>query len=85
MEWIKESRKFGQNVELKKRRNLIIMLTNFSKRQSKSRKNPVGKIDFEIRDFIQNRFQNQEANSQIEIQKKRSGQIEIPISKSRSQ
>ena len=43
------------------------MLRNYLKRKPKSRKNPVGKIDFEILDFMQNRFQNQEANSQIEI------------------
>ena len=43
------------------------MLRNYLKRKQKSRKNPVGKIDFEILDFMQNRFQNQGANSQIEI------------------
>ena len=56
------------------------MLRNFLKRKSNSRKNPVGKIDFEILDFIQNRFQNQEANSQIKIQKK-----QVPKSKYRFQ
>ena len=84
-EWIKEIRNLDQNVELKKRTNPIIMLRNYLKSKSKSRKNPLGKIDFEILYFMQNRFENQKANSQIEIQKKPSSQIEIPISKSRSQ